>query len=180
MGEGYHYPIFLPTPDSGADTRNILEPSSEYMQYYFLNHEILQERLWDNLRSDSRYESSTDEYQTPRRPWAKIALISGEYQPRSTIIGGYKTAFIAFSVVHPRRITVRSFYSTLVMKPYWQFNMPYWFSVVLHDCRLRSTAQTLSANLSASNRQHVYAITCNSIWNQRQPVHLLSVCMPDI
>jgi hypothetical protein len=50
--EGYHYPIFLLTriPELIPQThsfaaRNILDPSSEYMQYYFLNHEILQERL---------------------------------------------------------------------------------------------------------------------------------------
>jgi hypothetical protein len=41
-------PIVLPTriPELMPQThsfaaRNILEPSSEYMQYYFLNHEIL-------------------------------------------------------------------------------------------------------------------------------------------
>jgi hypothetical protein len=45
-------PIVLPTriPELMPQThsfaaRNILEPSSEYMQYYLLNHEILQERL---------------------------------------------------------------------------------------------------------------------------------------
>jgi len=39
-------PIVLPIPELMPQThsfaaRNILEPSSEYMQYYFLNHEIL-------------------------------------------------------------------------------------------------------------------------------------------